>query len=93
MHIWIRELYAKRQARAARKQPGKGKRPADHKYLVSRIPPASVERDDDVTRRDHYVYLGTQALIPVSEEWPDHHACEDEWPSFEEGGASSCSQR
>ncbi|UCC32065.1 MAG: hypothetical protein JSU86_07245 [Phycisphaerales bacterium] len=88
VHVWIREMYDKRQAKAARKRAERGKMQADNENEspVDGVPAVSTEQQHDVAQRDYDGHIEDHELIPFPQDLAGNDLGDDELEDFEEDG-------
>lgn len=86
VHVWIRDLYDKRQAKAARKRAERGKKQADNKNEspVDGVPAVSTEQQHDLAQRDCDAHIEDHELIPLPQGLADGDLGDHELEDFEE---------
>lgn len=88
VQVWVREMYAKSQAKAARKRAKREMTQANNENAGAADGFATVEmrQQHAVVPRDRDARLVDQALIPFPEDRPDNGLSDEDSPDFEEGG-------
>lgn len=88
LHVWIRDMYDKRKAKAGRRRAEKGKKQTDNENEspADGVPAVDAEQQHDPAQRNHDTHFEGQELIPFPQDSAGSDLGDDELEDFEEDG-------